>query len=221
MVRCLRFIISPYTKYLTKISTSQQSNIPIFKHFNSAISPHPNIWRTSYQHFHSSVIKANRLARSKQQACHATLINLIKRIGMHVLWILHQLPAMSGTWDDCCFPAKRTVNGSSSHRFSSFLHRLPDWTLMWSFFFISDSILSILSCKVNEVSDLRSLIWMFIAAANSLIKRFSKIWSQTRAGGQWMHALIFFNTACRVLVSTQRIVYIVDHFPTCQSSIWI
>ena len=40
---------------------------------------------------------------------------------------------------------------------------------------------------------------MFIAAANSLIKKFSKICSQTRAGGQWMHALVFFNPACRVL----------------------
>ena len=48
VVRCLRYIMSPYTKYLTKISTSQQSNIPIFKHFNSTISPRPNIWRTTY-----------------------------------------------------------------------------------------------------------------------------------------------------------------------------
>ena len=29
-------------------ATSQQSNIFIFKHFNSAVSPQPNIWTTSY-----------------------------------------------------------------------------------------------------------------------------------------------------------------------------
>ena len=28
--------------------TSQQSNISIFKHFNSVVSPHLNIWTTSY-----------------------------------------------------------------------------------------------------------------------------------------------------------------------------
>ena len=39
-----------YIKYLPLLNneTSQQSNISIFKHFNSAVSPHPNIWTTSY-----------------------------------------------------------------------------------------------------------------------------------------------------------------------------
>ena len=85
-------------------------------------------------------------------------------------------------------------------------------------FFISDSILSILSCKVNEVLDLRSLIWMFIAAANSLIKKLSKICSHTRVRGQWMHALIFFNTACRCPL--KGLVWQII-FPTYQSNIWI
>ena len=70
------------------ISTIQQS---IFKHFYPAISPHPNIWRTNNpgSTFYSSVIKANQVRRNKQQACHATLINLLKRIRSLNLEILH------------------------------------------------------------------------------------------------------------------------------------
>ena len=53
VIRCLRYIVclpTPNTYQrspLVNNDTCQQSNIPIFKHFDPAISPHPNIWTTS------------------------------------------------------------------------------------------------------------------------------------------------------------------------------
>ena len=65
-------------------------------------------------------------------------------------------------------------------------------------FFISDSILSILTCKVNKVLGLRFLIGMFIAAPDSL-KSSAKFAIRLELENSECMDTIFFNTACGVL----------------------